>query len=149
MLTPYSLFFNILIKFSKMKKITFLVFCVAFIAMQQVSAQSIFDKWAELKTFHGVMSETFHPSEEGKLEPIKTRSGEMAEKANLLAKSSIPTEFKTDKIQTAVKKLQKDSKALDKLVKNKKSTDEEIKKALASLHDVFHEIVGLCKGENH
>jgi seryl-tRNA synthetase len=132
-----------------MRKITFLFLCFALLAIQQVSAQSIFDKWAELKTFHGVMSETFHPSEEGKLEPIKTRSGEMAEKANLLAKSTVPAEFKTEKIQAAVKKLQKDSKALDKLVKNKKSTDEQIKKALASLHDVFHEIVGLCKNEKH
>lgn len=119
------------------------------LAIQQVSAQSIFDKWAELKTFHSVMSETFHPSEEGKFEPIKTRSGEMSEKANLVAKSVIPAEFKTKKIQAAVKKLQKDSKTLDKLVKNKKSTDEQIKKSLADLHDVFHEIVGLCKNEKH
>ncbi|WP_026999271.1 hypothetical protein [Eisenibacter elegans] len=132
-----------------MKKITIFFFCFAYMAFQQVSAQSIFDKWTELKTFHGVMSETFHPSEEGNLDPIKTRSGEMAKKANVLAKSTIPTEFKSEKIQKAVKKLQKDSKALDKLVKNKKSTDEQIKKDLASLHDVFHEIVGLCKNEKH
>lgn len=132
-----------------MKKIAFLFCCFALLAIQQVSAQSIFDKWNELKTFHGVMSQTFHPAEEGNLKPIKTRSGEMAEKANVLANSVIPAEFKTEKIQKAVKKLQKDSKALDKLVKNKKSTDEEIKKALASLHDVFHEIVGLCKNEHH
>lgn len=51
------------------------------VAIQEVSAQSIFDKWVELKAFHGVMSQTFHPSEEGNLELIKTRSEEMAEKA--------------------------------------------------------------------
>ncbi len=130
-----------------MKKILF--FCLGFMAIKQVSAQSIFEKWAELKTFHGVMSQTFHPSEADNLEPIKTRSGEMAEKADLLAKSVIPKEFKTKKIQAAVKKLQKDSMALDKLIKEGKSTDEQIKKALADLHDVFHEIVGLCKHENH
>lgn len=88
-----------------MKKIVFFFCFFAFIVSQQVSAQSIFDKWAELKTFHGVMSQTFHPSEDGNLEPIKTRSGEMAEKANILAKSVIPTEFKTEKIQKAVKKI--------------------------------------------
>lgn len=132
-----------------MKKITFFIFCFAFITIQQISAQSIFDKWAELKTFHGVMSQTFHSLEEGNLKPIKTRSGEMAQKAKILAKSAIPIEFKTAKIQAAVKKLQKDSKTLDKLVKNKKSTDEQITKALDALHDVFHEIVSLCKHENH
>ncbi len=119
--------------------------CVA----KGVSAQSIFDKWAELKSFHGVMSQTFHPAEEGKLEPIKTRSGEMAEKAQVLAKVNIPAEFATPAIKKAVKKLQKDSKALDKLVKGKKASDEEITKSLSALHDVFHEIVGLCKNENH
>ncbi len=114
-----------------------------------LQAQSIFDKWAALKDFHSVMSQTFHPSEEGNLAPIKARSEEMTEKANLLAKSAVPTEFKTVQIQAAVKKMQKDSKAIDKLVKNKKSTDAQITKALADLHDVFHEIVGLCKHENH
>ncbi|MCU0351449.1 MAG: hypothetical protein MUF43_11600 [Flavobacterium sp.] len=132
-----------------MKKIAFLFCCFALLAVQHLSAQSIFDKWAELKSFHGVMSQTFHPSEEGNLAPIKTQSGEMAKKAKILAKSVIPTEFKTEKIQKAVKKLQKDSKTLDKMVKNKKSTEEQIKKALVSLHDVFHEIVGLCKNEQH
>jgi putative intracellular protease/amidase len=110
---------------------------------------SIFDQWAALKTFHGVMSQTFHPAEEGKLEPIKTRSGEMLEKANALSKSAIPTEFNTPKILDAVKRLQSGSKALDKLVKNKKTTDAEITKSITALHDVFHEIVGLCKDENH
>ena len=31
-------------------------------------------KWKELEAFHEVMSKTFHPAEEGKLEPIRTRS---------------------------------------------------------------------------
>ncbi|MBL7813834.1 MAG: DJ-1/PfpI family protein [Saprospiraceae bacterium] len=110
---------------------------------------SIFDQWAALKTFHSVMSQTFHPAEEGKLEPIKTRSGEMLEKANALSKSAIPAEFNTPKINDAVKKLQLGSAALDKLVKNKKTTDAEITKSITALHDVFHEIVGLCRDENH
>lgn len=130
-------------------KFIFLIFCFAFIAIQKVSAQSIFEKWAELKNFHGVMSQTFHPSEEGNLAPIKSRSGEMVEKANALAKSVIPNEYKTPQIQKAVKMLQKGSKSLHKLVQNKQSTDDEIKKALSRLHDVFHEIVGLCKNEKH
>lgn len=110
---------------------------------------SIFEQWAALKTFHGVMSQMFHSAEEGKLEPIKTRSGEMVEKANALSKSAIPTEFNTPKILDAVKRLQSGSQTLDKLVKNKKTTDADITKSLTALHDVFHEIVGLCKDEKH
>jgi hypothetical protein len=33
------------------------------------SAQSTFDKWPAIKEFHDVMSETFHPAEEGNLAP--------------------------------------------------------------------------------
>ena len=133
-----------------MFKTTFLFFFFVVCAIaNQAHAQSIFDKWTDLKTFHGVMSQTFHPAEEGNLEPIKKRSGEMSEKATALAKSTIPAEFNTPKIQAAVKKLQKGSKALDKMVKNKKTSDADITKSLSDLHDVFHQIVGLCKDEKH
>jgi hypothetical protein len=131
------------------KQFSFLAISLVFLSLQQLSAQSIFDKWPSLKTFHGVMSQTFHPSEEGNLKPIKERSSEMATKAADLAKSTVPAEFKTDKIINAVARLEKDSKALDEMVKNPKSTDTQIKESLARLHDVFHEIVSLCKHENH
>lgn len=132
------------------KKFFFLSF-VFFVgaAAQDLSAQSIFDQWPELKNFHSVMSQTFHPSEEGDLAPIKNRSGEMAEKANVLAKSAIPATFQTVEIKAAIKQLKKGSKSLNKLVQNDKSTAEQITQSLADLHDVFHQIVGLCKDETH
>lgn len=123
-----------------------IVFFIGSIGATQ--AQSIMDKWPELKAFHSVMSQTFHPSEEGNLLPIKERSGEMAEKANALAKSTIPAAFKSDKIVDAVKRLTKDSEQLHKAIQSKKISDAEISIALTKLHDVFHEIVGLCKHED-
>ncbi|MFN3316141.1 MAG: hypothetical protein ACK40K_04965 [Raineya sp.] len=131
-----------------MKKSLIFIFAFVFVSLA-LQAQSIGEKWKELKEFHSVMSQTFHPSEEGNLEPIKTRSGEMAQKAKVLAKSAIPAEFATPKIKDAVKRLNKGSQQLDKLVKSGKASDEQIKTSLAALHDVFHEIVGLCKNENH
>lgn len=132
-----------------MKKFVFLFACLVLTSISTSSAQSMFEKWKELSSFHDVMSQTFHPSENDNFEPIKSRSSEMAMKADKLAKSSIPKEFKTEAIQAAVAKLQKDSKALNMLVKDKNTTDEQIKKSLASLHDVFHEIVGLCSEGKH
>lgn len=106
-----------------------------------------FDDWLALKDFHKVMSQTFHPSEEGNLLPIKERSSEMVVKAEALAKSTIPAEFNKKEVVAAVQKLATDSKKLDKLVKAKKS-DKEITTALTKLHDVFHEIIGLCSHED-
>jgi len=100
-------------------------------------------EWPERTAFHGVMSTTFHPSEEGNLVPIKTRSGEMVEKAEAWMKSTPPSEFNNKTVKKKLKQLYNESKALDKLVKNK-GTDAEIKAALAKLHDRFHEIVEIC-----
>lgn len=127
----------------------FLFVCAFSLLGLATQGQSIWDKWKEIKEFHTVMSQTFHPSEEGNLEPIKKRSSEMAEKANILAKSAIPKEYATPKIKEAVKKLEGGSQKLDKLIKSGKASDEQIKKDLSALHDVFHEIIGLCKNEQH
>ncbi|RBN50846.1 hypothetical protein BC952_2300 [Flavobacterium limicola] len=121
---------------------TFLVLALIVVA-NSVSAQSTFDKWPAIKEFHEVMSQTFHPAEEGNLAPIKARSEEMMNKAAMLLKSDIPTEFRTDAILASAERLQLKSKALHKLVKSN-GTDAAIVKSITDLHDTFHEIVGLC-----
>ena len=128
-----------------MKKLILIV--ISIISFQFVQAQSIMEKWPELKAFHSIMSQTFHPSEEGNLQPIKERSKEMMEKAAQLADSKIPLEYKTDAIVKAVEQLKSDTQKLHKMIGNKAS-DKEITAALSALHDVFHQIVGLCKKEN-
>ncbi len=125
--------------------IALLMFSVAVIAQNKIS------DWPELKTFHGVMSTTFHPSEEGNLAPIKERAGEMLDKAVALQASKAPEAFATEKIKSAVNRLVAGSKEL-KMIVDQKQADDVITKKLAALHDVFHEIVGLCvhgEGEKH
>lgn len=102
-----------------------------------------FDDWQEIRDYHKVMSQTFHPSEKGDIQPIKQRSQELVTSAEKLSKSKIPTEFDNKNIRDAVEKLYVNSKKLHKMVQNKKS-DASITKALNDLHDVFHKIVGLC-----
>lgn len=112
-------------------------------------AHNDLNEWAELVAFHKVMSQTFHPSEEGNLEPIKTRIGELVEKAKALQTSKIPDDFNNKKVKKAVTQLYKDSKALQKKI-GAGASDADIKAALAGLHDVFHKIVGLCsENEDH
>ena len=102
-------------------------------------------EWKELKDFHTVMSQTFHPAEEGNLKPIRERSAEMVKAAEAWKKSDIPADYKNVKdIQETLNKLVDGSKNLDKQIKAKAS-DEEIKKSITALHDVFHTIVGLCR----
>ncbi len=120
----------------------FLVLALIVVA-NSVSAQSTFEKWPAIKEFHEVMSQTFHPTEEGNLAPIKARSEEMINKAAMLLKSDIPAEFRTNAILASAERLQLKSKALHKLVTSNGS-DAAILKSITDLHDTFHEIVGLC-----
>lgn len=99
--------------------------------------------WPEMKAFHGVMSGTFHPSEEGNLAPIKERSGEMLAKAEAWVKSTVPKEFDKPAVKEKLDLLVKEAKSLDEMVK-KKASDADITKALHELHERFHSVVGAC-----
>ncbi len=111
-----------------------------------VPKKSKFDVWPALKEFHQVISETFHPAEEGNLAPIKARSGELMQKADALAASTPPKDFAAPDVLKNIKKLKADSKKLNDLV-TKKASDEAIKKSLTALHGTFHQIVNYCFGE--
>lgn len=140
---------------------TFLViFCMAVFSAsanaQSATAQSTthpaksgMEGWTELKEFHKVMAQTFHPMEEGNYKPIRERSGEMFEKARLLAESKVPAEFNKPEMLKAIQELASGSRMLNAMVENK-ATDAEINKSLTALHDTFHKIVGMCQpGDKH
>jgi hypothetical protein len=126
-----------------MKNLKAFLVLILIVVTNTVWAQSTFDKWPAIKEFHEVMSQTFHPAEEGNLAPIKARSEEMMNKAAMLLKSDIPTEFRTNAILASAERLQLKSKALHKLVKSN-GTDAAIVTSITDLHDTFHAIVGLC-----
>jgi hypothetical protein len=129
----------------KTRSLLSVVFLFALAAVKLAGAETKPSSWAELKAYHGVMSVSFHSAEDGNLEPVKTRSGELAEVAAKWLKSTPPAEFNQPAIKEKLVLLQKESAALDSLIKSKKAGDPEIKAALFKLHDRFHEIVGACK----
>lgn len=119
----------------------------AFIITTQTQAQEK-AKWKEMEEFHKVMSSTFHPAEEGKLEPIKTRSQEMVDKAIAWQKSKAPSGYDKNAVKGSLKKLVDGSKELNKMIKAN-AGDKEITEKLTNLHDVFHEIMEKCEKEEH
>lgn len=131
-----------------MKKLLFLAMAMATLFVSRNAAAQEKDKWAEKDAFHEVMSKTFHPAEEGKLEPIKARSGEMLQKAVAWKQSKAPAGFDKKKIKADLAELVKGVKKLDKLIKSN-GTDAEIKTQLTALHTIFHTITEKCDDENH
>jgi hypothetical protein len=126
-----------------MKKICFLVCLLISIVAVKSNAQDKFAAWPALGDFHTVMSETYHPAEKGNFDPVKQRSGEMVDKAALLEKSVVPAQFDKPEIRAELKTLKSKTTALNKIVL-KKAKNEKINTALVSVHDTFHNIVGLC-----
>ena len=123
-----------------MKKILFLgigFFVVAGFSILNAQKKA---KWNEMEAFHNVMSQTFHPAEEGKLEPIRTRSQEMLDKAIAWKKSTPPEGYNKSETAPQLKKLVKGSKELNKMVMAK-APDKEITEKLSALHDVFHKLM--------
>jgi superoxide dismutase len=108
------------------------------------------DNWPELKTFHKVMSNTFHAAEKKDFKPIIDRHLELMVKAYLLKNSEIPVLNLNDRprLIKSLTKLEKQTKELDEFINlNKKVTNELIMKKLIAIHDSFHEVIGLCKEE--
>ena len=101
-------------------------------------------KWTEMEAFHQVMSQTFHPSEEGKLEPIRSRSQEMVNAAISWKNSTAPAGYDKGMVNKSLGKLVKGAKKVNALVK-KNASDKEIKEELSDLHNVFHQIVEKCE----
>ncbi len=112
-------------------------------ARQTKKKNPVFVQWPALDEYHSVMSKTFHPAEEGNIEPTKANAALLAEKAKLLSLSLIPEALNKPGMKELVTKLEKESFALAKLVKSKKP-EAKLKEAIFALHDRFHEIMGKC-----
>lgn len=130
-----------------MKNFKILFAIITLFLVSTISAQTKTD-WKEKTEFHKVMSQTFHPAEEGNYAPIRSRVDEMVTKAIAFQKSEIPTDINNKKgVKKSLKKLVKQTKAFSKKVKSGAS-DADLKGDFEALHDIFHEVVGMCSAED-
>src|SRR4030095_5993544 len=89
---------------------------VAFAGVNSILAQEK-AKWKEMDAFHEVMAKTFHPAEEGKLEPIRNRSQEMLDKATTWQNSTAPEGYNQKAVKKSLKELVKGAKEINDLVR--------------------------------
>jgi superoxide dismutase len=101
------------------------------------------DNWMELKEFHKVMAQTFHPAEVDNLEPLKKRSAELMAKSSLLAASVSPISLDKPAIKIALNQLEKQCIEINRL-NNKKASNSLLKKKIIAAHDTFHVVQELC-----
>jgi hypothetical protein len=135
-------------KITGMKKIVPLAFIMMALSFTNFVHAQDKAQWKEMDEFHTVMATTFHPAEEGNLQPIRTRSQEMVNKATAWKNSAVPAGYDATATAAALKKLVKGTREIDKMVKAK-ATDQALVAKLTELHDVFHEIMEKCRKEDH
>src|SRR6187399_1767375 len=134
------------------KNFTFIAAIVTAFAISTANSQTPVTsqaQWPEKNEFHKVMAQTYHPSEEGNFEPIRSRIGEMHEKAVAWMNSTPPKEYDKPEIKSTMKEMIAQIEVLKGMIE-KKASNDELKPKMEALHDTFHKIVGLCaKDESH
>lgn len=127
----------------KTKIISLAILLMAFMPATQAQNNNK-PEWKELKIFHGFMSSSFHPAEEGNFAPLRQKADSLLEAAKNWKASSIPADFKPAETKAALKKLVAQCAEVKKAVDGK-SSNELLLKQITEAHNVFHTIVGECR----
>lgn len=100
--------------------------------------------WPAMKTFHSYMAATFHPAEEGDLQPLKSKADSLYNAAKNWQASAMPSNYKTVETTSALKNLVKQCASIKKSVAANAS-DKELTAMITEAHEIFHNIAGECK----
>jgi hypothetical protein len=132
----------------KFAMITLIMSALTFTMASGQAPASAQAQWPEKNEFHKVMAQTFHPSEEGNYEPIRSRIGEMYDKAMAWAESTPPKEYDKPEVKSTIKEMTGQIVALRAMI-DKKASNDELKPKMEALHETFHKIVGMCSKDDH
>jgi CRISPR/Cas system-associated protein Cas10 (large subunit of type III CRISPR-Cas system) len=93
-----------------------------------------------LDDFHHTLAFTYHPMvDDSNYTPIRSRSHELAQKAEALEKSFESEKEKPAGTEQSVEQLVEQCEALDDVIQ-KGATDEAIRTRLSAIHDKFHQL---------
>ena len=127
-----------------MKKVfQFALIIIAFLPVIG-TAQTKAAVWPQMKTFHSYMAATFHPAEEGNLQPLREKADSLYNAAKNWQASAIPSNYKPTETSAALTKLVKQCASVKKYV-DAKMSDKDLTHLITEAHEIFHNIAGECK----
>lgn len=96
-------------------------------------------EWAELESFHEIMSETYHPvRDSSNVLPAMQHAGEMARQAESWADADLPDRIDNDDIRETLRKLKYETAALSEMAKAGDTL--EVGQQMEVIHDLFHHL---------
>ena len=114
------------------------------VAILSIASYAQQPEWKQMTEFHSVMSKTFHPAEEGNLQPTKDNAAALVAKAKTWESSPVPAGYDAKVAKPILKKIVESCAAVEAGVKAKKS-DKELVTLMTTAHDTFHEFAEKCK----
>ena len=126
-----------------MKKINLIVFALLLMAGTGF-AQAKKAPWPEMKAFHSYLSSTFHPAEEGDLNPLKLKADSLYYAAKTWYAAKIPAGFIPEITESTLKALMIQCNDIWAAVKDGAS-DAKLKDMITKAHDIFHEVAEKCR----
>ena len=103
------------------------------LSVAAATAQSNTREWKEQTQFHGVMSRSFHPAEEGNYAPLKQKADSLVMIAKLWNASPVPVGYKTKETKETLNKLVSKCTSVQ-LAVNEKKPDTDLKKLITDAH---------------
>jgi len=128
----------------KMKKLSLFVLTTLLFAGISFAQSAKTADWPEMKSFHALMSSTFHPAEEGNFAPLKEKVAQLYRASKVWYASEIPANYKPEETKAILNKLMIQCHDIWAQV-DAKASDEKLKQMITEAHDSFHKIVGECK----
>ena len=127
-----------------MKSIKSLIIVILFFSLQSISAQVITDKWKAMNDYHALLFTSLKSAEDGNFKVIKSNSGELLKKADLLEVTTMPQDIRSPQVEHAIILLKNQTKFVDDLVKNK-APNAEIMRAFQNLYDIYNRVALLSE----
>jgi len=132
-----------------MKKIYFLIVSFLLITIvsfaQKNEVKDKESKWPELTAFHELMAATFHPAEKGDLVPLKEKAPQLYRAVKMWHASVIPDSYnKKETAETLQLLLVKCNDIWAETV-SENSSDKKLLAMIGEAHELFHNIVAVCK----
>ena len=97
-----------------------------------------------MNDYHALLFTSLKSAEDGNFKVIKSNSGELLKKADLLEVTTMPQDIRSPQVEHAIILLKNQTKFVDDLVKNK-APNAEIMRAFQNLYDIYNRVALLSE----
>lgn len=129
-----------------MKYFKSLLVIVALFALNTISAQSITDKWTQVRNYQDLLTKTSRDAQNGNFNPLKANSETLVQYAEAIDTNKFPEYVtRTSGLSEKIQALQNETKTLNDII-NSKGSNDAILKALSKVEGSFKNVLNTVNG---